>query len=110
MSLHVVTILAREMIFFGTRSSFGDGASAACHDGGARNAIENLINSTKHWKCWECRRCECCWSLRVPLHGCSMHGMPFHLQQWRPGPFPFTLYAVKRVGPLATCFATPVLV
>ena len=20
-------------------------------------------------------------------HGCSMHGMPFHLQQWRPGPF-----------------------
>ena len=36
-------------------------------------------------------------------HGCSMHGMPFHLQQqWRPGPFPFTLYAVKLVGPLAT--------
>ena len=35
-------------------------------------------------------------------HGCSMHGMPFHLQQWQPGPFPFTLYAVKRVGPLAT--------
>ena len=36
------------------------------------------------------------------LHGCSLHGMPFHLQQWRPGPFPFTLYTVKLVGPLAT--------
>ena len=24
---------------------------------------------------------------RSPHHGCSMHGMPFHLQQWRPGPF-----------------------
>ena len=43
-------------------------------------------------------------------HGCSMHGMPFHLQQWRPGPFPFTLYAVKLVGPAGNCFATPVLV
>ena len=44
-------------------------------------------------------------------HSCSMHGMPFHLQQWRPGPFPFTLYAVKLVGPLATASnVTPVLV
>ena len=40
-------------------------------------------------------------------HSCSMHGMPFHLQQWRPGPFPFTLYAVKLVGPLATASQRP---
>ena len=42
----LVTVLAREMRlkffeFFGNRPSFGEGASAAGHDVGARNAIEN---------------------------------------------------------------------
>ena len=38
----LVTILAREMRlkFFSSRPSFGDVANAACHDIGARNAIE----------------------------------------------------------------------
>ena len=38
----LVTILAREirLKFFGSRPSFGDVASGASHDIGARNAIE----------------------------------------------------------------------
>ena len=40
----LVTILAREMRvkIFSSRPSFGDVASAACHDIGARNAIESF--------------------------------------------------------------------
>ena len=42
---------------FSSRPSFGDVASAACHDISARNAIENCLKSTKLWRC-----CECHWS------------------------------------------------
>ena len=53
----LVTILAREMrlIFFLSRPSFGDVASAASHDIGARNAIESFFKSTKLWRCCEWR-------------------------------------------------------
>ena len=44
----LVTILAREMRLkiFSSRPSFGDVASAASHDIGARNAIEKIFKST----------------------------------------------------------------
>ena len=53
----LVTILAREMRLklFESRPSFGDVASAASHDIGARNAIENFLKSTELWRCCECR-------------------------------------------------------
>ena len=43
---------------FWSRLSFGHVASAASHNIGARNAIENFLNylkSTKLWRCCECR-------------------------------------------------------
>ena len=51
-----VMILALEMRlkFFSRRSTFGDVASAASHDIGARNAIEFFFKSTKLWRCCEC--------------------------------------------------------
>ena len=52
----LVRILAREMRLniFSSRPSFGDVASAASHDGGARTAIESFLKSTKLWRCCEC--------------------------------------------------------
>ena len=54
----LVTILAREMRLkiFWSRPSFGDVASGASHDIGARNAIENFLKSTKLWRCCEWRQ------------------------------------------------------
>ena len=50
------TILAREMRWtFWGRPSFGDIASAASHDIGARIAIENFLKLLKLWRCCECR-------------------------------------------------------
>ena len=48
----LITILAREMRLkkFSSRPTFGDVASAASHDIGARNAIENFLKSTKLWR------------------------------------------------------------
>ena len=40
---------------FSSRPSFGDVASATSHDIGARNAIENFLRSTKLWRCCEWR-------------------------------------------------------
>ena len=53
----LVTILAREMRlkFFEVDQRFGDVASGANHDIGARNAIENFLKSTKLWRCCEWR-------------------------------------------------------
>ena len=59
MRVPLATIMAREMRLkiFWSRPSFGDVASAASHDIGARNAIESFLKSTKLWRC-----CECHWS------------------------------------------------
>ena len=54
----LVTTLAREMrfyLFFWSRPTFGDVASGASHDIGARNAIETFLKSTNVWRCCECR-------------------------------------------------------
>ena len=40
---------------FSSRPSFGDVASAASHDISARNAIENFLKSTNVWRCCEWR-------------------------------------------------------
>ena len=40
---------------FSSRPSFGDVASATSHDTGARNAIESFLKSTSVWRCSECR-------------------------------------------------------
>ena len=53
----LVTILALEMRLkiFSRRPSFGDVASAASHDIGARKGIEIFFTSTKLWRYCECR-------------------------------------------------------
>ena len=54
----LVTILARSrnaIESFSSRPSFGDVASGASHDIGAKNAIENFFKSTKLWRCCEWR-------------------------------------------------------
>ena len=40
---------------FSSRPTFGDVASGAGHDIGAKNAIENFLKATKLWRCCECR-------------------------------------------------------
>ena len=40
---------------FSSRPSFGDVASGVSHDIGAKNAIENFLKSTNVWRCSECR-------------------------------------------------------
>ena len=53
----LVTILAREMRlkFFEVDQAFGDVASGASHDIGARNAIEIFSSRPTFWRCCEWR-------------------------------------------------------
>ena len=53
----LVAIVAWEMRlkFFWSRPSFGDVASTASREIGARNAIENFLKSTNVWRCCQCR-------------------------------------------------------
>ena len=53
----LVTILAREMrLKFLKSTKLWRCCSAASHDTGATNPIENFLKSTKLWRCCECRK------------------------------------------------------
>ena len=54
--MSLVTLLAREMRLkiFLNRPSFGEDASAASHDIGARNETEMFLTSNNLWICCKC--------------------------------------------------------